>query len=91
MSSWSGVFCVAGKNVNFYAKKSNKVAASGRFIHDHARKTSPLFGINQMLVSATGGEGSSPSKNHVKIGSLRKLTRDRLFRMATCHSPISSN
>ena len=38
------------------------------------KRTSPLFGINQMLVSATGRKGSSPSKNHVKIGSLRKLT-----------------
>ena len=28
--------CVAGKNVNFYAKKSNQVAGSGRFRHDHA-------------------------------------------------------
>ena len=53
-------------------------------------RTSPLFGINQMLVSATGGERSSPSKNHVKIGSLRKLTCERFFRMATCHSPIFS-
>ena len=35
-SSWSGVLCVAGKNVNFYAKKSNKVAASGRFKYYHA-------------------------------------------------------
>ena len=68
MSSWSGVFCMARKNKNFYAQKSNQVAASGRFRHDHVTKrTSPLFGINQMLVSATGGEGSSPSKNHVKI------------------------
>ena len=32
-------FCVAGKNVNFYAKKSSQVAASGRFRHDHARKS----------------------------------------------------
>ena len=37
-------------------------------------RTPPLFGINQMLVSATGGEGSSPSKNHVKIRPFRKLT-----------------
>ena len=58
ISSWSGVFCVAGKNVNFYAKKSNQVAASGRFRHDHAGRTSPLSGINQMLVSASGGEGT---------------------------------
>ena len=42
-------------------------------------------GFNQMLVSATGGDVSLPSKNHVKIGSLRKLTCERLFRMATCH------
>ena len=79
--------------MNFYAAKSNQVASSGRFRHDHARENIPFFGINQMLVSATGGEGSSPSKNHMKIGSLRKkkLTCDRLFRMATCHLPISSN
>ena len=32
-----------------------------------------------MLVSATGGEGSSPPKNHKKIGSLRKLTCERLL------------
>ena len=25
MSSWSGVFCVARKDVNFYAKKSNQI------------------------------------------------------------------
>ena len=37
-------------------------------------RTFPLFGINQMLVSAGGRKGSSPSKNHVKIGPLRKLT-----------------
>ena len=37
-SSWSGVLCVVGKNVNFYAKKSSQVAASGRFRHDHAGK-----------------------------------------------------
>ena len=36
MSSWSSVFCVAGKNVNFYVKKSNQVAASGR--SNHAKK-----------------------------------------------------
>ena len=28
--------CVAGKNVNFYVKKSNQVAASGKFRHHHA-------------------------------------------------------
>ena len=31
-------------------------------------RTAPLFGCSQMLVSASGGEGSSTSKNHVKIG-----------------------
>ena len=37
-------------------------------------RTPPLFGINYMLVSTTGGEGSSPSKNHLKIGPLTKVT-----------------
>ena len=37
-------------------------------------RTSPLFGINQMLLSAGGRETSSPSKTHVEIGPLRKLT-----------------
>ena len=41
-SSWSGVLCVAGKNVNFYAKKSNQVAASGGFRHNHQRKNIPF-------------------------------------------------
>ena len=41
-SSWSGVLCVAGKNVNFYVKKSNQVAASGRFRYDHAGKNIPF-------------------------------------------------
>ena len=83
--------CVAGKNMNFYIKSPTRSLLTGRLRHDDARKNIPLFGINQMLVSATGGDGSLPSKNHVKIGSLRKLTCERLFRMATCHSPISSN
>ena len=42
ISSWSGVFCVAGKDVNFYTKKSNQVTASGRFRLDHARKNIPF-------------------------------------------------
>ena len=63
---------MAGKNVNFYSKKSNQVAPSeadlGMIMWE---RTSPLF---QMLMSAGGGEGSSPSKNHVEIRPLRKLT-----------------
>ena len=35
--------------MNFYAKKSNQVAALGRFRHDHARRTSLLFGIKGEL------------------------------------------
>ena len=38
----NGVFCVLGKHVNFYAKKSNQVAASGSFGHDHAIKNIPF-------------------------------------------------
>ena len=41
-SSWSGVLCVAGKNVDFYVKTSNQVAALGRFRHDHAGKNIPF-------------------------------------------------
>ena len=33
---------VEGKNVNFYAKRSNQVAVLGRFRHDHARKNIPF-------------------------------------------------
>ena len=68
------------KERDFYVKMSNQVAASGRFRHDLMReRTSLLFGVNQMLVSASGGEGSSPLKNQVKIGFLRKLTCERAF------------
>ena len=49
-------------------------------------RTFPLFGINQMLKSASGGEGSSPSKNHVEIGPWENWHVNELFRMATCHS-----
>ena len=37
--------------MNFYAKMSNQVAASGRFRHDHVGKNTSLFEINQMLGS----------------------------------------
>ena len=60
--------------MNFYAKspiRSLLQADSGTIMRE---RTSPLFWINQMLVSAGVGEGSSPSKNHVKIGSLGKRT-----------------
>ena len=83
--------CVAGKNVNFYAKSPIRSLLQADLGTIMQERTPPLSGINQMLVSAVGREGSSPSKNHVKIGSLRKLACERLFRMAACHSPISSN
>ena len=91
MSSWSCVFCVAGKNVNFYAKNPIRSLIQADLGMIMRGRTSPLFGINQMLVSAVRGEGSSPSKNQVKIGSLIKLICERIFRMAMYHSPISIN
>ena len=42
MSSWSSVFCVADNTVNFYVKKSNQIAASDRFRHDHAGENIPF-------------------------------------------------
>ena len=45
--------------MNSYAKKSKSLlqADLGTVMRE---KTSPLFGINQILVPATGREGSSP-------------------------------
>ena len=40
-------------------------------------RTSPLFGINQMLVSDAGERRVITIENHVKIGPLRKLTCER--------------
>ena len=54
---WSG----GGKNMNFYVKSPIRSLLTGRFRQEHARKNIPLFGINQMLVSSTGGKGSLPS------------------------------
>ena len=39
-----------------------EVFFSSSFSHDQAIEHPPLFGIDQMCVSATGGERSSPSK-----------------------------
>ena len=58
--------------MNFYAKsqiRSLLQADSGAIMLEGIF---PLFGTNQMLMSASGGEGSSPSKNHVKIGACEK-------------------
>ena len=82
---------MAGKNVNLYGKSPIRSLLQADLGTIMRERTSPLFGINEMSVSAAGGEGSAPLKNHVKIGSLRKLTCERLFRMETCHLPISSN
>ena len=60
--------------MNFYVKSPIKSLIEADLGMIMQERTSPLFGINQMLVSASGGEGSSPWKNHVKIGLLRKLT-----------------
>ena len=65
--------CVAGKNVIFYAKSPIRSLLQADLGTIMRETTSPLSGINQMLVSVTGGEGSPPSKNHMKIGPLIKL------------------
>ena len=57
--------------MDFYAKKSNQVAASDRFRYDHVRKNIPFFAIverSQCQLLAEKGH------HHRKIGPLRKLT-----------------
>ena len=58
-TSLSGVLCVGGKNVNFCAKKSIRSLLQADLGTIMREGTCPSFGINQMLVSASGGEGSS--------------------------------
>ena len=69
-------FLCGRKERDFYTKSPIRSLLQADLGTIMQERTSPLFGINQMLVSATGGEGSSPSKNHVKIGPLKKLINE---------------